>query len=62
MSILLALSTSLQAADEGLTWHALFADLPTDPVSVFALLLLIVSVGMVIWFGRPRGKGGRRPA
>jgi hypothetical protein len=62
MSRLLALSTFLQAANEGLTWSGLIADLPTDPVSVFALLLLIVSVGMVIWFGRPGGKGGRRPA
>lgn len=56
--ILLAI-VALQSADDGLTGSEILQGLPRDPVSIFALLLLVVGAGAVLWFGRPRGSGSR---
>lgn len=56
MYILPAL-VALQSADEGLTGSDIIQGLPRDPVSIFALLLIVVGAGAVLWFGRPRGGG-----
>jgi hypothetical protein len=56
-------STTTQSAPEGgLSLTELLAALPTDPASIFALLLFAGSVALVIWFGRPRGGKGGKPA
>jgi len=35
-------------------------ELPVDPASIFTIAIVLVSVALVVWFGRPRGgKGGR---
>ncbi|MEX2470865.1 MAG: hypothetical protein WEA34_01700 [Gemmatimonadota bacterium] len=54
---LLPVIVALQSADEGLTVNEILQGLPRDPVSIFALLLIVVGAGAVIWFGRPRGSG-----
>ena len=46
---------AVQGAENGLTWNKLVSSLPTDPASIFTLVLLLVSIGLVVWFGRPRG-------
>jgi len=43
-----------QGAEDGLTWNRLVSALPTDPASIFTLILLLVSIGLVVWFGGPR--------
>ena len=46
--------------DDGFGFGDIVSALPTDAASIFTLLLLLVSLGLVIWFGRPkRGKGGK---
>lgn len=45
-------------SDDGLTIAEIIADLPTDPASIFVVLLLMASGALVLWAGRPRGKGG----
>lgn len=57
---LLPAVVALQSADEGLTANEVLQGLPRDPVSIFALLLIVVGAGAVLWFGRPRG-GASRP-
>lgn len=49
-----------QSADEGLL-DGILESAPTDPASIFALLLIVGVAGAVIWFGRPRGGGGNQP-
>ena len=64
-SILTALAApaAAQAADEGLSFGEILSDLPTDPASIFTVLLLVGSLLLVLWFGRPKGgkgdKGGK---
>ena len=58
----LAAPAAAQAADDGLSFGEILADLPTDPASIFTLALLIGSLALVLWFGRPRGGKGGRPA
>ena len=45
-----------QSADGG-RLDSVVDTLPTDPASIFALLLILVASGAVLWFGRPRGGG-----
>jgi hypothetical protein len=46
-------------SDDGLTFREILSGLPTDPASIFTLLVLFGSVAIVVWFGGPRaGKGG----
>lgn len=54
---MLSALVALQSADEGLTGSEIIQGLPRDPVSIFALLLIVVGAGAVLWFGRPRGSG-----
>jgi hypothetical protein len=54
--------TAAQAADDGLSLGEILSDLPTDPASIFTLLLAIGSVALVLWFGRPKGGKGGKPA
>ena len=49
---------ALQSAGEGIDGNQILESLPRDPASIFALLLIVVGAGAVLWFGRPRG-GGR---
>lgn len=46
-----------QSADEGVA-SGILESLPSDPASIFALLLILAAAGAVIWFGRPKGGGG----
>ena len=55
---LLPAIVALQSADEGLSASKILQGMPRDPVSIFALLLIVVGAGAVLWFGRPRGSGG----
>ena len=50
------------SADDGLSLRDVVAALPTDPASLFTLVLLVVSVALVIWFGRSKGGKGGKPA
>ena len=61
ISALAPTAALLQAtADDGLTFSDMLAAVPTDPASIFTILLLVGSVGLVLWFGRPKGgKGGK---
>ena len=48
------------AAEDGITLADVQESIPTDPASVFTILLLVASLGLVLWFGRPKsGKGGK---
>lgn len=62
MSMLLAslasAATLQSTADEGLTLSEVLDSIPTDPASIFTILLLVGSVGLVVWFGRPKGGKG----
>jgi hypothetical protein len=47
--------------DDGLTFGEILSGLPTDPASIFTLILLFGSIGLVIWYGGSRaGKRGPR--
>jgi hypothetical protein len=53
-------ATAQTASDEGLSFTEVLSNLPTDPASIFAILLVVVSFALVLWFGRPKGgKGGK---
>lgn len=52
-----AVSALFQDADGGQTSEGFLQSLPRDPASIFALLLIIVGAGAVMWFGRPKGNG-----
>lgn len=60
MYSLLPLGVLVQStSDDGLTLAEMLSALPTDPASVFTILLLLGSVGAVLWFGnRSNRKGG----
>jgi hypothetical protein len=58
MSTLLGLLAQVGSADEGLTFSELIDSLPTDPASIFVLVVTGFAVAVVFWTGRPRGKGG----
>lgn len=59
MYSMLTLGVLVQStADDGLTLAEMLSDLPTDPASVFTILLLVGSLGAVLWFGnRSKDKG-----
>jgi len=59
MNTLFAFAAQIHGLDDGLAPSVAMASLPTDPASLFVLLLAVVAVGAVIWFGRPNGKGGK---
>jgi hypothetical protein len=54
-------STAQTTPDEGLTFTEILSDLPTDPASIITILLLLGSVALVLWFGRPKGGKGGKP-
>lgn len=59
MHTYLSLAALAQAPGDGLTIGEIVSDIPVDPASLFAILLLLGSVGAVLWFGsRSNGKGG----
>lgn len=63
ISSLATTAVTLQsAADEGLSFSDVLESIPTDPASLFTLLLFVGSLGLVIWFGRSKGGKGDRPA
>jgi hypothetical protein len=50
------------ADDDGFSVRQIVSTLPTDPASVFVIVLLVVALAAVIWSGRGRkGKGGESP-
>lgn len=49
---MIILSAALQASgSEGLSWRTVVDALPTDPLSLVTLLLVVLSVGVVVYFG-----------
>jgi hypothetical protein len=58
-SLFLAASFPSSSLALGLTFRQILSELPTDPASVVTVTLLLASLALVVWFGRPRGKGGR---
>lgn len=60
MYVLHALAAAVQStADDGLSFGDILDSVPTDPASIFTLLLLVGCFGAVVWFGsRSNGKGG----
>ncbi len=58
MLTLVSLVAAAQSVDGGLTFREVVADLPTDPASVFVVLLLLGCTALVVWSGRGKGKGG----
>ena len=59
VTCVMLLSAVVQAqADDGLSLGELFQEVPTDPSSVFVILLLLSSLVLVLWTGRPKGGGG----
>jgi hypothetical protein len=50
------------SADDGFSLRQIVSTLPTDPASVFVIVLLVVAVAAVVWSGRgQKGKGGQSP-
>jgi len=43
-------------AQDSFSLHKMAANLPTDPASIFVLLLLAVGVGWIVWASREKGK------
>ncbi|MDH3271146.1 MAG: hypothetical protein OEN56_07440 [Gemmatimonadota bacterium] len=61
MSMLqLAVAAQVGSQSDGLTLHEVVASLPRDPASLFVIALLTGGLVLVLWSGRPRGKGGRQ--
>lgn len=58
--LIIAVAQAVSSDDDGLTWREVLTDLPHDPASIAVFLLVIVSVALVIWAGRPGRSGGRR--
>ena len=50
---------ALQSGGESGLGSRILHSLPRDPASIFALFLIVVCAGAVLWFGRPRGGGER---
>jgi hypothetical protein len=49
-------------ADDGFSLRQIVSTLPTDPASVFVIVLLVVAFAAVLWSGRGRkGKSGQSP-
>jgi hypothetical protein len=42
--------------------HRIVTSLPTDPASLFTLLLLVIAFGWVVWFGRSGEDDESKPA
>jgi hypothetical protein len=55
-SVLLLIAPAERASNQIL--DKILADPPTDPASVAVILLLLVSVGAAVWFGRSQGPPG----
>lgn len=51
MHYLLTMGALFQS-EEGLTLAEVLDEIPTDPASVFTILLLFGSLGAVFWFGK----------
>jgi hypothetical protein len=47
----------VQESEGGLGWERLLSSLPRDPASIFVIVLLISTIGLVVWFGRKKGGG-----
>jgi hypothetical protein len=60
MSVSYAFALLLQSSEDGLTWQEIVDSIPTDPASVFAIVLVLACVSLVVWFGRPGGGNGRK--
>jgi hypothetical protein len=45
-------------ADDGLSVGEILGSIPTDPVTVFTILLLASCLVLVLWAGRRKGDGG----
>ncbi len=58
-SLLYAVSFPSSTLAAGLTFRQVLDEVPTDPASIVTVTLLLTSLALVVWFGRPRGKGGR---
>ena len=57
-----SLAVAQSSVDDGLTLREVVESLPSDPASIFVLLLLSASVAFVAWSGRGRkGGGGAAP-
>lgn len=54
MQALLTVIQAVHTGDDGLTFAEVIANLPRDPASIFACVLLIVAVGAILRAGRPR--------
>ncbi|MDZ7780621.1 MAG: hypothetical protein U5R14_11925 [Gemmatimonadota bacterium] len=52
-----AIFALMQNAEGGQTSNGFLQSIPRDPASIFALLVIIVGAGAVMWFGRPKGNG-----
>lgn len=55
--ILVPAILALQSGEESGLGARVVESLPRDPASIFALLLIVVCAGAVLWYGRPRGGG-----
>ena len=55
--VLMPAILALQNGEAGIDGNQILDSLPRDPASIFALLLIVVGAGAVLWFGRPRGSG-----
>ncbi len=53
-SLILAVQSG---SDDGLTFSEMIEQIPTDPATIFTVLLLAGCAALVVWTGR--GKGGR---
>lgn len=62
MNILSSLAAAVQAPNGGFSFRKVLSELPTDPASLFTILLMLGSIGLVVWFGRPKGGSGGKPA
>jgi len=60
MTMIYSVLAQASAAEEGASTRSLLDSIPTDPASLFALALTVGSIGLVIWFGRDRGKGDKQ--
>ena len=59
MSTYLSLAALAQSSGDGLTIGEIISGIPVDPASLFTILLLLGSLGAVLWFGsRSNGTGG----
>ena len=48
----------MQAIDSWLDPKGILEGIPTDPASIFTFIFVGASVAMLVWYGRPRKKGG----